>query len=293
MEQAEPPLIVIVGPTASGKTGLAIDMASRYGGEIISADSRAIYKSLDIGTAKPTPAERRGIPHWAIDIVDVGDTYTVADFKDYANEKIEDIRRRGKVPFLVGGTGLYVDAVLYDYKFGAIADNKLRESLEQLSVHELIDYCIKNNIELPENVNNKRHLTRAIEQGGINRNRKNTIPANVYVVGITTDREQLYQRIEGRIEAMFRDGVVEEATSISSIHGLEIMDTLGNVYKELGRYFRGDITLKQAIEASTVSDKKLVKKQLTWLKRNGDIRWMTLDSARGYIDDVLANNLES
>src|SRR5664279_14928 len=135
------PLVVITGPTASGKTGLAIELAHQFGGEIICADSRTIYRGMDIGTAKPTPVERLLVPHWGLDLVDPGEYFSVADFKKYADQKIIEIRARGRIPFLVGGTGLYIDAVIYDYRFGPPANADLRSRLEKLTIDELYAYC--------------------------------------------------------------------------------------------------------------------------------------------------------
>ena len=142
------PLVVIVGPTASGKTSLAIDLAKRYGGEIICADSRTIYKEMDIGTAKPTAAQRAEVTHWGLDLVEPGESFSAYDFKIYANQKIQEIRKRGNIPFMVGGTGLYIDAVLFDYEFGQPADPELRQTLQLMSVSELQNYCIRYNSKL-------------------------------------------------------------------------------------------------------------------------------------------------
>lgn len=284
------PLIVIVGPTASGKTGLSIELAKKFGGEIISADSRAIYRGLDIGTAKPSISERQDVPHWAIDIVDVDRSFTAADFQQYAKNKITDIRERGKVPFLVGGTGLYVDSVIYNYEFGPAADDDFRDSLDKLSIQDLQNYCIKNNIDLPTNILNKRHLIRAIEQKGINRKRSQKLMPNTIVVGITTANTDLQQRIKDRAISMFKNGVVEETTMLIEKYDEDIINSKGTVYEEATRYSRGDINLEEAIELLAKSDKKLVKKQLTWFKRNPDIKWMTLNEAKQYLEYTLANN---
>ena len=161
-----PPLVVIAGPTASGKTGLAISLAERFNGEIICADSRTIYRGMDVGTAKPTANDQARVPHWGVDLVDPGDRFTAADFKEYANTKIADIRNRQKIPFLVGGTGLYIDSVIFDFQFGISPDEQVRYKLEQMSIEQLQDYCVKHNIKLPENSQNKRYIIRAIELGG-------------------------------------------------------------------------------------------------------------------------------
>jgi tRNA dimethylallyltransferase len=168
------PLIVIVGPTASGKTALAIELAQKYAGEIICADSRTLYKGMDIGTAKPTVEEQALVPHWGLDLVEPGEPFSAADFKRYALQKIDEIRARGHVPFLVGGTGLYVDGIVFDYQFGDTKNAKLRAKLEQKTIAELQVYCNENNIEMPENPQNKRYLIRAIEQVGINTTRQKT-----------------------------------------------------------------------------------------------------------------------
>jgi tRNA dimethylallyltransferase len=146
----EAPLIVIVGPTASGKSALAMQLAERFGGEIICADSRTVYKGMDIGTAKPSAEDQARVPHHGLDLVEPGERFSAVDFKNYATQTIADIRARGKIPFLVGGTGLYVDAVIFDYHFGQ-ADPELRAKLEALSLEELHEYCRNNNIKLPEN----------------------------------------------------------------------------------------------------------------------------------------------
>lgn len=178
------PIVFIVGPTASGKTALAIELAREVGGEIIAADSRTIYKGMDIGTAKPSAAEQALIPHWGLDLVEPGESFSAADFKAYALQKIDEISARGHIPFIVGGTGLYVDAVLFDYQFGPAANRDLRAQLETKSIEELQEYCKNNNIELPENSQNKRYLIRQIELQGQAKTRRFTPVDGAIVVGI-------------------------------------------------------------------------------------------------------------
>src|SRR5690606_17675970 len=192
------------------KTSLAIRLAKKFGGEIICADSRTIYKGVNIGTAKPTKAEQGGVPHWGIDLVDPNEQYSAADFKQYTLKKISEIRSRGRVPFLVGGTGLYVDGVILDYSFGDKADSNLRQKLERMTLEELQNYCLKNNIELPENNQNKRYVMRAIERNGQKTSSVDRPSDNTIVVGITTDKSELMQRIRQRFEQMFKDGIVKE-----------------------------------------------------------------------------------
>lgn len=287
--RAEPPLIVIVGPTASGKTALAIELARRYNGEIICADSRTVYKGMDIGTAKPTAEEQALVPHWGLDLVVPGERFTVADFKRYAETKIVEIRSRGRVPFLVGGTGLYVDAVIFDYQFGGEADEVEREKLGRLTARELQDYCIKNNIELPENHMNKRYLIRIIERQNISGTRRPTPIDNSIIVGIATDRELLRQRIEARIEQLFADNVVEEAIRLGKKYDWDNEAMTGNIYPLVRRYLENELTLKDIKEKITTLDWRLAKRQMTWLRRNPYIEWGTVPEVRQYVAEALAS----
>lgn len=283
VERPEPPLVVIVGPTASGKTALAIELAKEYAGEIICADSRTVYSGMDIGTAKPTREERAIVPHWGLDLVEPGQRFTAADFKRYALAKIDEIRSRGHTPFLVGGTGLYVDAVLFDYRFGSDIQPEVRAQLEQLTVEQLQKYCIENNIQLPKNQHNKRHLIRAIEQGGANHKRNTDILPNTIVVGITTDRDTLRQRIEARTEQLFANGVVEEAKTLGKKYGWDSEAMTGNIYPIVHRYLLGESTLHEAKQVFATKDWQLAKRQLTWLRRNPYICWLLLKDAEHYI----------
>lgn len=283
------PLIVIVGPTASGKTGLAVSLAKQYGGEIISADSRAIFTGMDIGTAKPTMAERDGVPHWGFDLIEPGQSFTAADFKAYALQKIDEIRARGHVPFLVGGTGLYVDAILFDYQFGESADSVRRAELMDMPIEALHDYCRSHNIQLPENHQNKRYVVRAIEQKSINHQR-NTVPISTSViVGIATDRDVLRTRIAGRAEQLFQDGVVEEATILGEKYGWDSEAMTGNIYPLVRRHLAGELSLAEVADKFTTLDWRLAKRQLTWLRRNPHIVWRSLPEARDYLERILAN----
>ena len=283
------PLIIIVGPTASGKTSLAIDMAKEFGGEIICADSRTVYKGMDIGTAKPTKAEQTQIPHWGLDLVEPNESFTAADFKVYAEQKIHEIRGRGHVPFLVGGTGLYVDAVIFNYQFGPPVDDEIRLELEKLSVIELQKYCNENNIKLPENDKNKRYLIRAIEQKGVSTSRDVEPISASFIVGIATDRDVLRTRITDRTEQLFQDGVVNEAIMLGKKYGWESEAMTGNIYPLVHLYLEQQMTIDEIKEKFTTLDWRLAKRQLTWLKRNPYIKWHSLTEAKSYIRSVLAN----
>ena len=282
------PLVVITGPTASGKTNLAIEIAEIYGGEIICADSRTIYIGMDIGTAKPTSDDRRRVPHWGLDLVNPGEYFTVADFKAYALKKIDEIRLRGNIPFLVGGTGLYIDAVIFDYQFGDQADLVKRESLNSMTLGQLQEYCKNNNILLPENSQNKRYVVRAIEQNGTTNTKKQCPIDNTIIVGITTDKSVLRTRIEHRVEQLFNDGVDKEAKILGEKYGWDNEALKGNVYPLVHSYILGDINWDDMKTKLVTIDWRLVKRQLTWFKRNPFINWLPLDQAKKYLTDQLA-----
>lgn len=283
------PLIVIVGPTASGKTKLAVELAESYGGEIICADSRTVYKGMDIGTAKPGVEERRRVPHWGIDLAEPTERFTAADFKRYALQKIEEIRERGHVPFLVGGTGLYVDGVVFDYEFGQKADETARRQLEAMSLDELYEYCIKNNITLPENVKNKRYVIRAIEQKNISAKRRSVPVDNTIIVGIATETDVLRTRIEHRAEQLFEDGVVEEAKALGKKYGWNHEAMTGNIYPLCRQYLAGELSLDEVKKKFITLDWRLAKRQLTWLRRNKSIIWLPLPEAMRHLSSVLAS----
>ena len=286
---ARQPLIALVGPTASGKTSAALVLAERWNGEIICADSRTIYRGMDIGTAKPTPEEQARVRHWGLDVVEPDQAFSVADFKRYAEAAIADIRRRGKVPFLVGGTGLYVDAVLYDFSFGAPPDDGWRQTLTDMTLAELHSYCEKNNVRLPENEKNKRYVIRAIERQSISSIGKSELPPNTFIVGITTNMNTLRTRIEARTEQLFEHDVVAEATMLGKKYGWKNEAMTGNIYPIIHEYISGSLSLEEAKAKSATADWRLAKRQLTWMRRNPYIQWYDLSEAKKYLTGVLAN----
>lgn len=283
----EHPLVVIVGPTASGKTSLAIDMAEKCGGEIICADSRSVYKGTDIGTAKPTEQDRLKVPHWGLDLVEPGDYFSAADFKMYANSKIEEIRSRGNVPFIVGGTGLYVDSVIFDYQFGKRADIDFRKKLEGLTLEQLHEYCKNNNITLPENEKNKRYVIRAIEQNGLNVSKRDCPIDNTIIIGLLVDKELLRARIDNRAEQLFDDGVVDEAKSLGKRYGWDSEAMKGNIYPLAHSYLLGATSWEILKAKFKILDWRLAKRQMTWLKRNPYITWLSVDEAKKYLFNQL------
>ena len=285
---SESPLIVVVGPTASGKTALAIDLAKKYDGEIICADSRTVYTGMDIGTAKPTSGEQEQVPHWGIDLVEPDVRYTAGRFQAYAKDKIADIRRRGKLPLLVGGTGLYVDGLIFDYNFPAPLDDRLKLKLEGLTKDEVYKYCVDNNIELPENDKNKRHLIQAALRKKAATTRMSTISPNTLVVGIATDKLILERRIADRTEHMFENGVVEEATMLGKKYGWSAEAMTSNVYRVIKSHLEGELSLVETKAKFTTRDRQLAKRQMTWFRRNPYIEWGSIPEVRQYIETSLA-----
>ena len=285
---SERPLIAIVGPTASGKTGLALELAERWNGEIICADSRTIYRGMDIGTAKPTKQEQARVRHWGLDLVDPDQPFSASDFKDYAEEAIADITSRGKVPFLVGGTGLYVEAVLYGFEFGGKADPIFRMLLEAMSLDELHAYCVEHNIDLPENHRNKRYVIRTIERKSISGISKSSLRPNSHIVAIATRMNTLRTRIEKRAEHLFQHDVVAEATILGKKYGWNHESMTGNIYPLVRSYLEGEMSLLEIKDKFTTLDYRLAKRQLTWLRRNPDIVWASLTEASDYVGQLLA-----
>jgi tRNA dimethylallyltransferase len=267
------PLLVVVGETASGKTALAIQLARHFNGEIICADSRTLYRGMDIATAKPTPDERAAVNHHLIDVAEPHQPLNASEFKRLAIAAIDDIASRGKLPILVGGTGLYIDAVVYDYQFTEAADSGLRSNLEAKGVAELQGLLQARGLSLPENSQNKRHLIRAIETNGAVATRGGLRP-NTLILGLQLDREVLKQRIADRIDKMFTGGLIEEAARLKARYpaGLEVLKTPG--YKALWQFLDGTITKDQAKAEFARADSGLAKRQRTWFKRNKSIQWL-------------------
>ena len=286
------PLIVILGPTASGKTGYAVKLARLIGGEIICADSRTVYRGMDIGTAKPTPAEQKVVPHWGLDLVNPDQRSTLYDFQRYAMAKIAEIRGRGHVPMLVGGTGLYIDSAIYHYQLdGEKVDPEQRRRLEAMSVIELKNYSIQNGIELPRDVANKRRLIRAIERGGVNK-KCSQLDQETVVIGIDSERAALRQRSRLRSKQMLDDGLIAETERLLAQYG-PVEPLSRNAYGVVERYLAGELADDELIDQMVIADGHLVKKQLTWWRnprRAGDIMWRSLGQLTMVLDTWMGND---
>ncbi len=272
----QPPLIVIVGETASGKSALAMKIAERFGGEIICADSRTIYKGMDIGTAKPSTEDRARVPHRLLDVVAPNEAFGAADFKRLASAAIEDIAARGKVPLLVGGSGLYVDAVVYDFQFREPSDPVRREALQKLSIEELQSSLRKAGIPLPENARNPRHLVRALETDGQEPTRGELRP-NTLLLGLSIEREVLKENVARRIEQMFVTGFVDEVRMLVAKYGVSTQALQAPGYKEILDYLDGRMSLNEAKAGVMRGHLQLAKRQRTWFKRNKSIHWCKTD----------------
>jgi tRNA dimethylallyltransferase len=268
------PLVVVLGPTASGKTVLALDLAERYNGEIIAADSRTVYKGVDIGTAKPTPEEQRRVPHHLIDVATPDQQFTAADFQRLARAPIIDIASRGRLPLLVGGSGLYIDAVIYNFSFRGRPDARERERLQALSVEELQVELAARNIPLPENFQNPRHLIRALETNGGLPVRDELRP-HTLIIGLDPDREVLRQKITARVDAMVDDGLTREVKELSAKYGWNAPALQAPGYRAFRGYIEGVLSLEEAKQLFIQNDMQYAKRQKTWFKRNPDIHWIS------------------
>lgn len=286
------PLIVLLGPTASGKTALAIKVAKCFDGEIISADSRSIYEGLDIGSAKPSLAERSKIPHWGFDLIKPSQKFSVQDFKQYAESKIRDIRSRSKIPFLVGGSGLYIDALIFDFQFPKKADNDLRQKYNEFSLEQLIEYCKLNNIKLPENWKNKRYLINQILRNGKQPVRLSKPIDNCLIFGLKVNKPLLRQRIEQRARQMLNLGVIEEGRRLAENYGWGDEAMTGVAYRLIKQYLDSNLSKEELLDRLAISDWHLAKRQMTWFKRNPYIEWLDPSSAEQKIIQKIKDVLE-
>lgn len=284
-------LLAIVGPTAVGKTEIAIEVAERIKGEIISADSMQIYKYMDIGTAKPTKEEKKGVPHHLIDIIEPDEEFSVADYKYLAEKVIEDVSKRRNVPILTGGTGLYINAVCYNYAFSNFhKDDNLRKELEEKAKNYGNEYLYNILKEVDPksaekiHVNNRKRLIRALEVFfGTGKpfsffeeeTKKRTSPYDLLIFGLTRPREELYDRINKRVIKMIEQGLIDEVKSLlKKGYSKDLNSMQGLGYKETIEYLEGKITLDEAIYKIQRDTRHYAKRQFTWFKKNKDIIWL-------------------
>jgi tRNA dimethylallyltransferase len=276
-------LIVILGTNASGKSELAIRLAEHFGGEVVSADSRQLYRGLDLGSGKITPAQARTIKHHLIDVADVAENYSLAQYQRAAYEAIDSISSAGKLPFLVGGTGLYISAVVEGYQLVDVPPNdRLREELEPLPLAQLVERLEHLDREAAGRIDkgNRRRLIRAIEiaSAGIadSAARKNAPRYSCLQLGLTWPRETLLERIETRLQARLANGMVDEVAGLRSRGVSDVrLDKLGLEYRYIARYLRGELRTSEELRAQLgIAIRQFAKEQLTWFKRDSRILWL-------------------
>ena len=299
-------VLVIAGPTASGKTKIGVELAKRLSGEIISADSMQIYKHMNIGTAKPTINEMQNIPHHLIDFVEIGENFSVVQYKEMATRCIEDILSRGKVPIFVGGTGLYINSITEEIKYDEAAENKeIREKLEKIAETEGNERLYEKLKEVDIDTYNRLHINdtkriiRALEvfeATGITITEHQKMSKEIEkkydykIVGLWMERENLYNRINLRVDKMIEDGLEDEARNI-----IEMIKNNGKItsfqaigYKEFLKYFNGEVSLEDAIASIKQESRRYAKRQVTWFKRTNGLKWINVDrDINDVINDII------
>lgn len=295
---SKPKIIIIVGPTASGKTGLSLELAKHFNGEIISADSRQVYREMNIGTAKVEGLKSKvkildcgcdfsaeGIPHHLIDIINPDQDFSVADFKERAEICIQEIIKRQKVPFIVGGTGLYIWSLIDDLDIPQVPPNEeLRQALEKKPLKELITILEKINPEAIKkiDVKNSRRLIRSIEITLAEKNRdvlsvssiKKKENYDFLQLGIKIPQVELYHRIDERIEEQIKQGLIEEVKKLSEKYSFDLPSMSGIGYRQIGYYLQGEMSLDEAVKRLKLDTHHYAKRQMTWFKRDQRIQWL-------------------
>jgi len=287
-------LIVLIGPTAVGKTKTSIELAKAFNGEIISGDSMQIYKHMDIGTAKIKPEEMEGIPHYLIDIKHPSDSFSAAEFQELVRGKISEITSRGKLPIIAGGTGLYIQSVLFDYQFSeAPSNDEFRNRLEWQAEKEGNLFLHNQLLELdPESAakihpNNVRRVIRALEiyhctgktMSEWQETQEREPLYDAAIIGLTMERDKLYTRINKRVDMMIQEGLITEVEQLfqQGIRDCQSIQAIG--YKELYDYFDGRVSLDAAVENLKQNSRRYAKRQLTWFRNKMDVKWFDMTAA--------------
>ena len=266
-------IIVITGPTGVGKTKMSIELAKRIDAETINADSMQVYKDLNIGTAKITEKEKEGIPHHLFDIVEPTNMYTVYDYQKDARDIINDVLSRGKKVIIVGGTGLYIKALLYDYKF--IKEDKTYD-FSKMSNEEILDKINSYNLDINLHINNRKRLERVLTKlynNNMQTEKTDTVLYDFVAIGLTTTRDNLYKIIDNRVDKMIEDGLIDEVEELykKNIHSKAINTGIG--YKELYKYFDKEISLDEAISLIKKNSRHYAKRQYTFFNNQMNIKW--------------------
>ena len=301
----KPKVIVIIGPTASGKTALSIELAKKINGEIVSCDSMQIYRDMNIGSAKPTLEEMQGIKHYMIDIVYPNQRFSVAEYKKQAELAIEEILQKGKVPIVIGGTGLYSNSLIYGIEYNEIKlDEKYREKLEKIASNEdglkqLYNEAVKIDSKAMQIIspNDKKRIIRVLEiyhSTGKTKteleieSRKNGVKYDYKVFGINIERSILYERINKRVDIMINQGLIEEVQNLLSKYKEFPTAMQGLGYKEVVQFLEGQLTKEEMIEKIKQETRRYAKRQLTWFRKNKETIWLDgLDDVQNNINIIL------
>ena len=272
-------ILVITGPTAVGKTKLSIELAKKYNGEIINADAVQVYKGLDIGSAKVTEEEKEGIPHYLLSIKEVDEDYTIYHYQKDCREKIKEIQERGKIPIIVGGTGLYIKAALYDYK---LTEEKEKDTYDNLTNEELYKKLTELDKDIIIDKNNRRRLIRAINyykenNKSINKNKTDKLLYDALFIGLTTDRQILYNKINKRVDKMIENGLIDEVKSFydKGVKTKPLLNAIG--YKEVYSYLDRNISKEEMIEKIKQNSRHYAKRQYTFFNHQLKIKWFETD----------------
>ena len=298
----KPKVIVICGPTASGKTALSIQLAQKINGEIISSDSMQIYKDMNIGTAKPDKQEMQGIKHYLLDFVEPNQRYSVADYKKDAENAIEDILQKGKVPIIVGGTGLYVDSLIYGIKYPNIEFNenyrkKLEKRAEKEGLEKLYEEARKIDPQAMEKIsrNDQKRILRVLEIYNATgktkteqeiESRKNEVKYDYKVFAINMDREKLYDRINKRVDIMIQKGLIEEVENLLKKYNEFPTAMQGLGYKEVVEYLQGKVLKEDMIENIKRESRRYAKRQITWFKKNKQTIWIGPNDLQMILNEI-------
>ncbi len=305
-EKKREKLVVLIGPTAVGKTKLSIELAKKLNAEIISGDSMQVYKEMDIGTAKISNAEMEGVPHHLINIKEPDEDFSVAEFQQLVRNLITEITSRGKLPMIVGGTGLYIQSVIYDYKFSeSPSDDNYRKSLEQMALTEGIE--VVHNLlkqvdpQSADNIhpNNVRRVIRALEvyhSSGktateTKEKQEGELIYDTALIGLTMDRNILYERINFRVDEMMNMGLLREVTTLYE-RGLKDCQSIQAIgYKEIYQYLDGKSSLEESIEQLKQNSRRYAKRQLTWFRNKMDVQWFDMTGAQSSMLDEKINEI--
>jgi tRNA dimethylallyltransferase len=274
-------VIVVAGPTATGKTNIAIDLALQYNGEVISADSRQVYRGLDIGSAKVTKEEMRGVPHYMLDVAEPTHRYSVAEYQAEARKYIEDIINRGKVPIICGGTGFYIDSIIYDQSFPDVPPNEeLRKKLEQKDVEELFELLQTKDPNRASTIDphNKVRLVRALEiteaLGSVPKQNEKQDYYDILYLCLELERETHFDLIDTRIEQRIEQGMLDEVQNLHN-QGVsyEQLESFGLEYRYLSFILQGLVSEEEGLAKLSSETKKFVKRQYTWFRKNPKVQW--------------------